>query len=827
VIVRQDVGKNERNSKMPFSIQTNVNSLIAQENLYTNSQFQSKTIDELTSGYRINQSGDDAAGLAIANGYRDEEVQLTQGVSNANDGVAQLQIMDGGMSNIGTMLDRLQTLATESATQGFTGNRQVLNDEYQGLIGEINRQAQSIGLSTGGHFAQNLNIFVGGGESVSGANDTQNGTVALDLSNSAVDAQALGLQTSGFTVSSATGTNLAAASNTSVANIAANNESGGTTTATFDLSGAGFSDMAVSVNLTTSDTAQSVAQKLNAAIQALGNDGTTGGDALRNANIQVSTTTDSSGNVGLSFTSATSAFQVSAGSTAANALLGNFSTVSGGNAATGATVNQTITGADTTAPTAGGTVDFTVMVNGTPTTLAVTTHANDNTAALVADIQAAAGYGTLQNEGVSVQVNPNDANQIQFVGNSNQNVDVQVAGDTNNDFGLGTWSANANTQTLTNGATGYNTTTDINATATMQFSINGGQAINVSFNTGTSAATMVQNLNTALDGNSELKSAGLQASVSGNNIVIQSGVNGSGAQAGTEPNFRYNLISGPSSLATDLGLSAYGVTSVGSLTATSQAAQLSSQGASETGLGDDNDVFSFSGLTNSGDAGGVTGSGADQQVISFSADDANGNLQSYSVTLSSTNAADVDQAVSAINNALQGSGNATLQQIVAVRETNAAGTAEGIRFISSLSGFNVQVGNATNYSTEDPVGLYDGTTGATTTQGQTVTSSSSGAIDISTVAGALQAVTAVSNAVQQLGVAQGAVGRGENQLNYAIDLANSQNTNYASAESDIRDADMATEAANLTKAQVLQQAAIAAMAQANSAPQAILALLRG
>ncbi len=81
--------------------------------------------------------------------------------------------------------------------------------------------------------------------------------------------------------------------------------------------------------------------------------------------------------------------------------------------------------------------------------------------------------------------------------------------------------------------------------------------------------------------------------------------------------------------------------------------------------------------------------------------------------------------------------------------------------------------------------------------------------------------------MQQLGVAQGAVGRGENQLNYSINLANSQNTNFASAESDLRDANVATEAANLTKAQVLQQASIAAMAQANSAPQAILSLLRG
>ena len=74
---------------------------------------------------------------------------------------------------------------------------------------------------------------------------------------------------------------------------------------------------------------------------------------------------------------------------------------------------------------------------------------------------------------------------------------------------------------------------------------------------------------------------------------------------------------------------------------------------------------------------------------------------------------------------------------------------------------------------------------------------------------------------------QGTVGTGQNQLSYAIQLANSQISNFSAAESRIRDADVAAEAANLTKAQVLQQASMAAMAQANSAPQAVLALLRG
>ena len=88
-------------------------------------------------------------------------------------------------------------------------------------------------------------------------------------------------------------------------------------------------------------------------------------------------------------------------------------------------------------------------------------------------------------------------------------------------------------------------------------------------------------------------------------------------------------------------------------------------------------------------------------------------------------------------------------------------------------------------------------------------------------------MAALSNAVSTLGNAQAVVGRGQNQFNYAINLASSQLTNLAASESRIRDADLAMEAANLTKAQIGLQAGIAALSQANSAPQQVLALLRG
>ena len=172
-----------------LSIQTNYASMVAQNNLNTNNKFQTQTITQLTSGYRINDSGDDPAGLAVANQYRDSVAELNQGVQNANDGVSTLQIIDGGLNNISTMLDRLQTLATESASSTFSGNRANINVEYQQLVGDITRQASNIGLNSGGTYNVVNNIFIGGG------NSTANSQVVVDLSGTGnqVDANGLGI----------------------------------------------------------------------------------------------------------------------------------------------------------------------------------------------------------------------------------------------------------------------------------------------------------------------------------------------------------------------------------------------------------------------------------------------------------------------------------------------------------------------------------------------------------------------------------------------------------------------------------------------------------
>jgi flagellin len=559
------------------SIQTNVNSLTAQQNLNTNAQFMSQTIQQLTSGYRINSSGDDAAGLAVANSIRDNISQVTQGVANGNDAVAQLQIMDGGISNISQILDGMQTLATQSASSSFTGDRTVLNKEFQADIQEINRQAQAIGLNTGGTFAANMSVYLGGGQGASSAATLSNGTVNVNLSNSTVDAQSLGLN--GVQAMNSTAYDLSSSSATSVQAIIAGN--GNATSTSFTFTGPGFGDtsgITVSANLNGVADANGLVNNINAAIQTAAQGSTGAAAAFKAANITASVVTNSSGQQELAFSSSSAAFSVTSGDATASALMGSFSAGAVGNV--GGAITQVASGA-TEIATAG--------VNGAANTAAPLTFA------------------------------------------------------------------------------------------------------------------------------------------------------------------------------------------------------------------------------------AVTGT----QSISINAVDSSGDQHSLTVNLSAANAGTLGNALTAINQALQKSDDSTLQQITAVQ--TGSSTSSTLNFVSTLSNFTVNVG-------ADSVANTEGIATAAAGAGQTFSALQVGTgstADISTLAGATSAVSAVSTAVKSLGTAQAAIGNGENQLNYAINLATSQITNFSAAESQIRDADIAKEAANLTKAQTLQQASIAAMAQANSAPQAILSLLKG
>jgi len=155
-----------------FSVVTNVSSANAQANLVQTSSGLNKALSRLSSGLRINNSGDDAACLAVANGYRSDLSTLKQGIRNANDGLSDLQIKDGALGNISTLLDRLSTLASQSASGSTSaGSRTTLDAEFQDVLTEITREATVAGLSSSSGFS----VFLSNAAS---SNGIVSGTIA-------------------------------------------------------------------------------------------------------------------------------------------------------------------------------------------------------------------------------------------------------------------------------------------------------------------------------------------------------------------------------------------------------------------------------------------------------------------------------------------------------------------------------------------------------------------------------------------------------------------------------------------------------------------------
>ena len=172
-----------------FSVITNVAANNAQANLYSTNIGLKSALNRVSSGFRINYSGDDAAGLAVANGYRSTIAVLTQGVRNANDGLSDLQIKDGALDNVSKLLDRLSTLATQAASGQTTAtSRTTLNQEFQDVLSEINRESAVAGLASD----QGFSVFVSnnGSNGVVGGNIGAVTTTSLGIGSDVLTSQA-------------------------------------------------------------------------------------------------------------------------------------------------------------------------------------------------------------------------------------------------------------------------------------------------------------------------------------------------------------------------------------------------------------------------------------------------------------------------------------------------------------------------------------------------------------------------------------------------------------------------------------------------------------
>jgi flagellin len=173
-------------------INTNVAANNAYLNLSRTSSMMEKSIQKLSSGFRINRSADDAAGASIANSLRATGRSLAAAQRNATQANAVLQIADGAVSTVAQILDRMKELATQAASDNSGADaRTNLDAEYQALVAEVDRiasttsyQGTQLADGTGG----TLTFLVG-----SSGDYAANDTVTVDASTVDLTTSTLGL----------------------------------------------------------------------------------------------------------------------------------------------------------------------------------------------------------------------------------------------------------------------------------------------------------------------------------------------------------------------------------------------------------------------------------------------------------------------------------------------------------------------------------------------------------------------------------------------------------------------------------------------------------
>lgn len=128
---------------MPLRISTNVASLNAQKNLTGTNKLLNQSLARLSSGFRINQASDDAAGLAISENLRGQIRGMRQASRNSEDGISLVQVAEGGLNETSSILIRLRELAVQAASDTIGDvERKFLDVEYQQLKSEIQRIAE-------------------------------------------------------------------------------------------------------------------------------------------------------------------------------------------------------------------------------------------------------------------------------------------------------------------------------------------------------------------------------------------------------------------------------------------------------------------------------------------------------------------------------------------------------------------------------------------------------------------------------------------------------------------------------------------------------------
>ena len=187
---------------MGLSINQNIAAFNAYRNLSVTQGDLSKSLEKLSSGYRINRAADDAAGLAISEGLRSQVNGLKQASRNAQDGISVVQTAEGALTEVHSILQRVRTLAVQGANDSnSTDARAAINKE----VGELGKELTRIAASTN---FNGTNLLTAASAAPAAALKFQVGAGAAAAANqisvSGVDVEAVGTAISGLAMTDAT-----------------------------------------------------------------------------------------------------------------------------------------------------------------------------------------------------------------------------------------------------------------------------------------------------------------------------------------------------------------------------------------------------------------------------------------------------------------------------------------------------------------------------------------------------------------------------------------------------------------------------------------------
>ncbi len=842
---------------MGLRINQNIAAMNAYRNLSVTDSQMAKSLEKLSSGFRINRAADDAAGLSVSEGLRAQIGGLKVAVRNAQDGISVVQTAEGALTEVHSILQRMRDLAVQAANGGASdGNAQAAaQTEFGQLQKELDRVAKTTGFGNQNLLDTNYN-----GTFQVGANNTADDRLVVDLSAAVFGptqaAQAVGVTYTSGVISSfdfSTATIPAAGSTFTVADAGSGlTRTGATqtfssaalgitaTASTQTFAAADFATATIGTNLNTKTFEFTDGTNTSAQVTIAGlvdntstvddvvtqlNDATTGlGTGFTAANVAgdlviTSTATGSTavvaqgGNDDTGLTASASAAGENGLDTALNTKVFEFTDGTNTSAQVtiaGLTASSTLTdlvtqlndatnglGSNFTASAVSGSLVITSAATGTAITVAQ--GGGDTTgltaASTVVGEAGAAGTQTFAAADLATATIGTNLNGkvFEFSDGTNTSAQVTIAGLVD-----GT-STVADLVTQLNDATnglGANFTASANGNGDLVITSTAtGTAVNVTQGANdTTAATATSSAASGAGFNTGYNGKVFEFS-DGTNTSAQVTIAGLTATSGLA-DIVTQLNDATNGLGPNFTASSVGNKLVITSTATGTSASVT-QGANDT-----------SAITGTTVAGTATVTGTDK---TFTVDG-----HAINLTTDTTDAAGLatelqTQLDAAATGVYTVTGDAALGKVVISKAGSTdivvAGTDAALISTNSTTGVREQTfATATGF---DAAGLGLGST-----------------VKVDTTSHAQLAISIVDNAIKNVSTARATMGAYQNRFEHTINNLNVAVENLSASESRIRDVDMAQEMVQFTRSQILSQAGTAMLAQANQAPQSILKLLQ-